>query len=295
MKLWIVVNHFLRNDKFLELEEKFKNAAIELSVEYEILTNMECMQIYTPFYNFDDLRLPDDNNPILFWDKDIMLAKMLEKRGHRVYNNADSIAACDNKIHTGCLLSGEGIDMPVTIPAPFTYENIGYTDKSFLKFVENKLGYPMVVKEAYGSFGAQVYMANDFEQLLSVVSNISGEHLYQQYIKSSHGRDLRLQVVGDKVVSAMYRYSENDFRANITNGGSMRIYEPNASQCDIAVKAAKILGLDFAGVDILFGEDEKPVICEINSNAHFKNIDDCTGSDTAKEIILYILEQETKR
>jgi len=291
-----VVNHFLRNKKFHELEEKFKKAAIELSVEYEILTNMECMQVYTPFFNSNEkLRLPDDGNPVLFWDKDIILAKALEKKGHRVYNSADAIAACDNKILTSCLLNGHGIDMPVTVPAPMTYSNVGFNDTSYLSFVEEKLGFPVVVKEAYGSFGAQVYLANNNNELQELVSKISPEHLYQQYIDTSCGRDLRLQVVGETIVAAMYRYSVTDFRANITNGGLMKAYEPDDEQCEIAIKAAKVLGLDFAGVDLLFGENEKPMICEVNSNAHFKNLDDCTGSDIAKDIIMYINKEEATK
>ena len=90
----------------------------------------------------------------------------------------------------------------------------------------------------------------------------------------------------------MERYSENgDFRANITNGGSMKPYEPKEAQVELARKVMRTLGLDFAGVDILFGEEEEPILCEVNSNAHFKNIYDCTGINVADAIISYILEQ----
>ena len=87
----------------------------------------------------------------------------------------------------------------------------------------------------------------------------------------------------------MLRYSDTDFRANITNGGKMVPFTPDKAWKEAAIKISKALKLDFAGVDLLFGKDDKPYICEINSNAHFKNIDDCTGSDVALEIIDYIL------
>ncbi len=116
--------------------------------------------------------------------------------------------------------------------------------------------------------------------------------LFQEFIHSSKGKDLRLQVVGSQVVAAMYRYSDNgDFRANITGGGKMKPYEPTQKQIDLAVESCKILGLDFAGVDILFGKDNEPIVCEVNSNAHFKNIYDCTGVNVADSILAYIIKR----
>jgi RimK family alpha-L-glutamate ligase len=116
--------------------------------------------------------------------------------------------------------------------------------------------------------------------------------LFQEFIKSSKGKDLRLQVVGNQVVAAMYRYSENgDFRANITNGGKMKLFDPSEEQVELAIKCCKIIGLDFAGVDILFGENQEPIVCEVNSNAHFKNIFDCTGINVADCILEYIIKR----
>lgn len=288
MKLWIVVNHFLRSSKFMELESRFERAAKELSVDYRIVTNMECMSEYRSDSICTGV-IPADGNPVLFWDKDIILARSLEKNGHRLYNRPDAIEICDNKILSGFRLAASGINMPVTVPAPMTYSNIGYTDTSFVERAANRLGYPVIVKEAFGSFGAQVYKADNYSELKSITDKISSPFLLQEYIKSSYGRDIRLQVVGDRVVTSMYRYSDNDFRANVTNGGSMKPYTPDDAQCELAVRAVKALGLDFAGVDVLFGEEDEPVLCEVNSNAHFKNIDECTGSDIAREIIGHII------
>ena len=85
--------------------------------------------------------------------------------------------------------------------------------------------------------------------------------IFQEYIPSSFGRDIRLQVVGDRVITAMYRYSENgDFRANISNGGKMKPYQWTKEQEELAVRSTKAIGLDFAGVDILFGEKNIQII-----------------------------------
>ena len=87
----------------------------------------------------------------------------------------------------------------------------------------------------------------------------------------------------------MYRYSDQgDFRANLSIGGKMQKYQPTPEQCELALRCCRVIGLDFAGVDLLFGDDDKPIVCEINSNAHFKNIFDCTGVNAAVEIITYI-------
>ena len=88
------------------------------------------------------------------------------------------------------------------------------------------------------------------------------------------------------------RYSENgDFRANITNGGQMAVYEPSEKEAQLAVKIAGILGLDFAGIDLLFSEAGADLLCEVNSNAHFKNIYTCTGVNVADCIMKYIAER----
>ena len=110
----------------------------------------------------------------------------------------------------------------------------------------------------------------------------------QEYVESSKGKDVRIHVVGGKVVTAMERVNENDFRANITNGGSMKKYTPTKEQEKMAVKVCEKLKLDFAGVDIMFGKEGEPVLCEVNSNAHFKNIYDCTKVNVADEIMKFI-------
>ena len=95
----------------------------------------------------------------------------------------------------------------------------------------------------------------------------------------------------DRVVTAMERINENDFRANITNGGRMKKYAPTKEQREMVLLVCRELHLDFAGVDILFGKEGEPILCEVNSNAHFKNIYDCTGVNVADHIIQYIKEK----
>ncbi len=294
LKLWIVVNHFLRAPKFCELEERLSDAASFYGIEYQIVTNSECL-ISCDNNSLTTGVIPNGTDPVLFWDKDIRLGNALERCGHRLYNSSYAVSVCDDKTLSAIALAGCGIRMPHTSISPMTYRNVGYTDWNFLEKIIERIGFPMIVKEAYGSFGQQVYKCEDYNELMQLVSCIDSEAiLFQQYISSSYARDVRLQVVGDRVTTAMYRYSESgDFRANITNGGKMIPYDANDEEKKFALSVAKRLKLDFCGIDMLFGENDEPVLCEINSNAHFVNIDNCTGSDTAKDIISYIISNHS--
>lgn len=283
MKGLLVVNEFLMTEKFKELYSMFFEAAGKHKICLEQKTNAQLL----PILGEEEELFEADF--VLFWDKDIRLAKALENRGLWVANSAKAIESCDDKSLTHLLLEKAKVPMPKTILAPMTYPNIGYTNFDFLELAAQKLGFPMVVKECFGSFGWQVYLVKNRAELLELGKKLAGTpFLMQEFIKNSFGKDIRLQVVGNQVVAAMYRYSENgDFRANISNGGKMKAYEPTTQECELAVRACRVLGLDFAGVDILFGE-AGPVICEVNSNAHFKNIYDCTGVNTAEHILQYL-------
>lgn len=313
-KGWLITNTFLHSEKFDEISRwllrAFEKAGMRLTLhtnaEFAVQYDAEGVGIY--FINADQMPIcenaPHDDRThgkqqlltkeqlpdfILFWDKDILLARAFEAQGIRVFNRANAIAACDDKLLTHRLLAGHGIRMPRTIAAPMTYANVGYTDFGFLRNAEKAFGYSFVVKEAFGSFGAQVYLVHNREEAVGLLESLGGKSLLlQEYIAASCGRDVRIHVVGDRVVTAMLRTNDHDFRANITNGGEMTPYTPTAAQAETAVKACQILGLDFAGVDLLFGEDGAPVLCEVNSNAHFKNIFDCTGVNVAEEIAVYI-------
>ena len=168
MKLWIVVNHFLRTPKFRELEERFSDAASYFGIEYQIVTNSECI------IGCEDNRItagiiPNGSDPVLFWDKDIRLGKALIKCGHRLYNSPKAIALCDDKTMSAIAIAGCKIRIPKTYISPMTYSNIGYTDLDFLKNISCKLDFPMIVKEAYGSFGQQVYLCSNYEELVDIV------------------------------------------------------------------------------------------------------------------------------
>lgn len=316
-KGWLIVNEFLNGEKFQEIYQWLVEAAKKIGIDLQVLTNAQLLVKYNlegtkvVKYCSELEKKPDgrlnrsnseidnsvadnymaDNAPdfIIYWDKDIPLAKAIEEQGIPMFNCADAIAACDDKGLTHRLLAAHHIPMPITIPVPMTFAGIGYNSFDFLDSIEETLAYPFVLKECFGSFGAQVYLIHTRKEAEEKLQELEGKPmLIQEYIKTSVGRDIRINMVGEEAVTAMLRYNDNDFRANITNGGSMKPYTPNEAQIALARKVCEILKLDFAGVDIMFGEKDEPILCEVNSNAHFKNIYDCTGVNVAEKIMEYV-------
>lgn len=302
----LISNAFLRTGKFVEHYEWLKKAAERQGIVLSLFDNTKLsvmMESRELTQGWDWLEGLDF---IIYWEKDIPGGKFLEdicrERGIAVYNSMNAIACCDHKFFTYEKIwawnrkhnAEQQIPLLPTVMAPMTYENIGYSNLDFLENIILQLGLPVIIKECFGSFGMQVYRADTREEAAALTEKLAGKpFLYQKYWECSRGRDVRIQVVGGKVVAAMHRYSEQgDFRANLTNGGSMKTYQPSEEECRIAIQTCEILGLDFAGVDLLFNHTGRAtILCEVNSNAHFKNIYTCTGVNVAECIVAYIREQ----
>ncbi|MBQ6845544.1 MAG: RimK family alpha-L-glutamate ligase [Oscillospiraceae bacterium] len=285
MKGALIVNGFLNTEKFRDIYSRLENAFSKREVSLSLYANSE---LIAPMGE----KLPFRDTPdfVLFWDKDVSLAKQIENENIPTFNSSSAIELCDDKAKTTLAL--HGFPMPKTIIAPKTFPNIGYCDLDFLDDVVSSLGFPIVVKECFGSFGTGVFLANDMDELLKIVREHEREPLlFQELIGESFGRDIRVNVVGGKVCAAMLRESKNgDFRSNITLGGDMKVYTPTKKEADLAISACEKLGLAFGGVDILFGKNG-PLICEVNSNAHFKSTYDCTGINLADFIAEHIIKQ----
>ena len=290
MKGWLVVNGLLQSNKFAELYALFGRAAELLGMALECKTSTELFGLVEGGFEetFSTEGKPDF---VLFWDKDYALAKRLEQAGLRLFNGAEGVRLADDKRLTALALAGK-VKTPKTMVAPMTFEGVGYTDLSFLRKAGETLGFPVVVKEAFGSFGRQVYLAQDEKELSSLVAGFGYKpFLLQEFIAESRGKDMRVNVIGDTVCCAFLRENKDDFRSNITNGGTGVACVPTEKQAQVAVAACKALGLDFAGVDLLLGEGGEPIVCEVNSNPHFKSAFEITGLDMSVEILRYIGEQ----
>ena len=284
MKGWLIINSFMDSDKFANLYEMichaFKKHQISVIVKTASNISLEVDEI-----------IDDKPDFAIFWDKDIYLAQRLERQGIRLFNSAKAVELCDNKILMYQELAKNNIRIPKTFIAPKTFEGLGYTKREFLSQVAARIGFPIVVKEAYGSFGEQVYLAKDIKSLNEIVDRIGyKDFLMQEFIKESEGKDIRINVVGDQAIVSMLRENKNDFRSNISNGGTGSSFNPKQDYIDLAIKASKALGLDFAGIDVLFGKDG-PIICEVNSNPQFASTLKATGVNLADFIVDYIVKQ----
>ena len=283
MKAWLVVNSFMNTEKFKNLYQMLSDAFSKRNVSLEIKTasdiSLEAGR-----------KINDKPDFVIFWDKDIYLAQRLEQQGFKLFNSARAVELCDNKILMYQELAKNTIRIPRTFIAPKTFEGLNYSKRDFVNNVIKEIGLPSVIKEAYGSFGEQVYLANTLEKANKIIDQIGyKDFLMQEYIASSKGKDIRINVVGNKAIVSMLRENKNDFRSNISNGGTGSKFEPKQEYLDLAVNAAKALGLDFAGVDVMFGPNDEPIICELNSNPQFASTLQYTGVNLAEVIADYIL------
>lgn len=293
MKGWIIYSGTLNIKKIDDLVDSFIIEGKKLNIEIDKIKNTELLPIYNNEGKPDLIYLKKVKEPnfIIFWDKDIFLAKHLENMGYRLFNSSSAIDYCDDKCLMHLMLSNKNISMPKTIISPmiFNYDNI---NDDYLIEVFNIFKNKVVIKEAKGSFGMQVYLIEEREAFVNKIKELNKRNvrfIIQEKVEASFGKDIRVNIIGNKVVGAMLRKSSSDFRANITQGGKGEIVVLTKEQEELALKAHKTLGLDFSGVDLLFGKDNKPILCEVNSNLNFLSFEKLWGKSFGREILKHII------
>ena len=210
--------------------------------------------------------------------------RQIEKFGIPVFNDADSISRVSDKLLTSQLLVKENLPIPKTILVN------GDVD---IELIEKEIGFPCVVKATSGSKGKTVHLCQtkkDFVSLMSLLSSISLKKtmIIQEFVDAQPGTDLRVWVIGGKTVVAMKRTGvEGDFRANISQGGTAELFEITDEVDYLARETARVLGLQIAGVDLLFDKDGYK-ICEANSSPGFEGMDQYCGQDMAQRIVDFI-------
>ena len=235
-----------------------------------------------------DLKKDPAPDAYLFFDKDIRLARALEKN-FPVFNSADAIALADDKISTYTALA-PSLPMVDTMPAPFHYRKEALKE-DFLAYVETRFGYPMVINAAKGSFGEQVHLAKNRSEAQAIVETMAGEDfLFQPFIAESAGVDKRVLIIGSEIVGAIERRNEHDFRANIAAGSTARPIRLTAEEKELALRAHKKAGLAFSGIDLIDSHDG-PLLVEINSNMSYLGFQEATGIDVSKKLLAYVEAQ----
>lgn len=287
MKGILIYNQSLYSEKYQKQLDLYGEAAKKQGISLDMYWNASFMPSIVHGKSGFDVEISQYQFG-LFLDKDTGLARQLERKGLTLYNSSESIGLCDSKIATFLHLADKGYPLPDTIFStlqfPLSDSASGQSGVN-LDLVADRLGFPLVVKEACGSYGEQVYLAENLEQLQGLSVEIGVKpHLFQRFVKSSRGVDVRIYVVGEKVCGGMKRVNHQDFRANLSSGGAILPYEPTKEVEELAISVTKDLGLTFSGVDILFDESGKPLLCEVNSSAHIKNYFDFFGHNLAEEI-----------
>jgi gamma-F420-2:alpha-L-glutamate ligase len=233
----------------------------------------------------------------IYLDKDYSMASLLEKK-LPLFNSAQAMNDCNDKMTTFLKLSGSGIKMPKTIPAPLCYRQEEASDEKIERYVDyiiSEFGFPLICKNCFGSLGLQVYLIKNKEELISKYKElVMVPHLYQQYISSSCGRDFRIFTIGGKAVAYMERINDHDFRSNIALGGKGYHNLPPEGFISTAEKASQLLQLDYAGVDILIGPDQTPYLSEVNSNAFFTEIEEVSKVNVTALLVDHIIQKLRK-
>lgn len=198
-------------------------------------------------------------------------------------NSSDGISRSRDKLRSLQILSRSGVGLPTT--------SFAHSIQDVNGLLEVVGGTPVVVKLLEGTQGLGVVLAETKKAAESVIGafrQLDANILVQQFIKEAGGADIRALVVGGKVVAAMRRQgAPGDFRSNLHRGGSAEVIKLTPSERSTAVRAAKSLGLNVAGVDLLQSE-EGPMVLEVNSSPGLEGIESASGIDIADLIIEYI-------
>ena len=218
------------------------------------------------------------------------IVRQFEMQGMWTMSSSIAITRARDKLRSAQILTKAGVDTPKTLVSRNTAD---------IDDLLEQIGLPVIIKLASGTHGNGVVLADTKKAAKSALQafylyNEDGTNiLLQEYIEESAGTDIRAFVVGGKVVASMQRQSlDDDFRSNLHKGGSGMAVKLTADETKMALKAAKAMGLQVAGVDLMRSK-KGPLVLEVNASPGF-GIERVTGRDVASKIIEYV-EHNAKR
>lgn len=210
--------------------------------------------------------------------------RQLKYLGAYICNDAESIHAVKDKLHMHQLLAISRLSSLKTMLAKFPIS---------LEVVKREVGFPVIIKNVTGTQGTGIYLCESESKFIDIMdlvysNNSKANIILQEFIEHSRGKDLRVFVVGGKVIGCMKRSSTNSFKANFSKGASVKSFDLTPEIEWLSTEAAKLFNLDVAGIDLLFDKDELK-ICEANSAPGFLGLEKAIGKIVAESIIDYIL------
>ncbi len=294
VKGWIIYKECEENLKPESYEiQRFVEAAAEQGIELKVLRPEQFDLIVTRedkksvFVDGVPDMLPDFVLPRMGAGTSyfaLSILRHLEKLGVPCINSSVSVETVKDKLFTQQILAEKNLPVPKTMLMKFPVDT---------ELIEQQIGFPVVIKAISGSQGKGVFLAEkkahltDLMQLIEL-TNPRFNLILQEFVQTSFGRDLRVFVIGGRVVGCMERQSADmGFKANFSAGGKVIRREVTPEIEWMATEAARILGLDIAGVDLLFAEDHFK-ICEVNSSPGFQGLSSCCNVNIPEEVYHYI-------
>jgi len=291
MKAWILT----KKENFNSYENRrFHKEAEQMGIELQIVGPEEFDIVVTKegrksiLRNSSPVDLPDCLIPRMGAGTTyfaLAMIRHLQRLGLFVLNSGQSIENAQDKLATLQILAANNIPIPKTMLAKFPLN---------VDIVEREFTYPLIVKTVSGSYGKGVFFCENRDQLedLADLIEVSKDQrvnvIIQEFVLSSNGKDIRVFVVGGRHIGAMVRIArEGKLKANFSAGGTVTSFDLNPAMERLAVESAKLVGLDIAGIDILFDGDSYRV-CEVNSSPGFEGFEKATGLNVPQEIYHYI-------
>ncbi len=214
----------------------------------------------------------------------LAVIRHLERLGVPCFNSAYNIDIVKDKLYSQQILAEGNFPVPKTMLVKFPLD---------LDLIERRIGFPIVIKTLSGSQGKGVFLAENSRTFYDLahmieVTNPKANMILQEFIKDSYGRDLRVFTLGGRAIACMERASSvGDFKANYSAGGTVKEYPLTPEIEWLASEASRVLGLEVAGVDLLFDVSHFK-ICEVNSSPGFQGLEEATGINIPREIFHYL-------
>ncbi|MCW8356070.1 MAG: 30S ribosomal protein S6--L-glutamate ligase [Marinomonas sp.] len=276
-------------------------AGEKLGHEVDVIDTMHCYMDITssnPSVRYDgkplpkyDAVIPRIGASVTFYGTAVV--RQFEMMGTYSINESVAISRSRDKLRSLQLMSRKGLGLPKT--------GFAHHPDKIGDLLKNVGGAPVVIKLLEGTQGIGVVLAESnktAESIIEAFMGLKANILVQEYIKEAGGADIRCLVVGGKVIAAMKRQgAEGEFRSNLHRGGTASLIRLSPEERRTAVEAAKVMGLNMCGVDIL-RSNHGPLIMEVNSSPGLEGIESATGKDVASMIIQHIektaLQSSTK-
>lgn len=302
MKGWILYHK--PESEFNEVEDysgiRLLKAARQRNIELSVVTAEQFELIVTRhdrksiLLNHQPHPLPDFVLPRIGANTSyfaLAVLRQLEYLGVYVCNSTQAIETVKDKLHSQQILCQSNLPTPKTMLVKFPVDQ---------QLIEREFGFPVIVKQISGSKGKGVYLCNSAKDITSLMTEIHTENpnsniIFQQYISASHGQDIRVFLIGGKIVGCMRRVAKSgDFKANFSQGGSVESYTMTPELERLALEVTHLFNLDIIGIDFLIDKDGYQ-ICEANSSPGFNGLERVVGVGIAEQILDYIAVKVGKK